>query len=621
MASKRTTGLPFWRNYAPPPHATVYETSEDEKRARILEIIDTGRFKWTLWLVGSSGFLATSYSLFATQVIKPSLHYVYPPCGRFTSNVGIVMDQLTLLGAAIGMIAAGSLADLWGRKRLYGVELVILIIATLGVVQASEGFHLDRADGTVEYTMDIYSWLTWWRFALGIAIGAEQPLVAVITAEWVPTRWRGTMLASVFAWQPVARLLAFAVNLGALRSLGSRSGLSPNGTDDEDLMKRVADQVWRLVTGIDIIPALIAVGLRLTIPETPRYYSLIRRDLAKALGNVTKVYPDNTDPNARVVRSTADPNGGGGKDASMKEKTWFGGAIRHIWNTRAGRNLLVVSTLWMTIDMSWYIHSMDSPSAMATYWNNSKASGTTDDACPERRSWRTDSRNPETSFYHELERNSIRYMLVTAIGQILGSIALIFIVNRLHRKKILTVTFSILAVFFAILGAILLTTPESRSAKLAIDVVSGIMHFFFNLGPKTIIMMIVVEIFPTVYRGTFYGIAAASGKLGGIIIRPIIGSTGKTDKALGIRFLVAVVLMILGAALSCLLPEVQCAQEGTSTDDVEESGSCGSGGDEAPRNAGVRGRLFGELNTMRLEEIAPNPQDESAAQRQEMELH
>ncbi|KAK3986476.1 major facilitator superfamily domain-containing protein [Cladorrhinum sp. PSN332] len=615
MASDKAPVVNYWRGYVPRAHDTVYETSEDERRARVLKIIDTGRFKWRLWLVGSSGFLATSYSLFATQVIKPSLHYVYPPCGRFTSNVGIVMDQLTLVGSAIGMIGAGVLADLYGRKKLYGVELAVLIIATLGVVQASEGFRLDRADGTVEYTMDIYSWLTWWRFALGIAIGAEHPLVAVITAEWVPTKSRGRMLASVFAWQPVARLLAFGVNLAALRNLGSQAGLSPDGTDNEDLMKRVADQVWRLVTGIDIIPAMIAVGFRLTIPETPRYYAMIRRDLAKALGNAIKVYPENTNTESRIGHDTSTRGGKDGGDASTKKRTWFASTVGHIWNTRPGRHLLVVCTLWTLIDMSWYIHSMDSPSAMATHWNKSKASGSTDDACPERTSWRADPRNPDTSFYHELERNSIRYMLVTAIGQILGSIALIIIVNRFHRKNILTFSFSILAVFFTILGVVLLASPQTPSIKTAVDVISGIMHFFFNLGPKTLILMIAVEIFPTVHRGTFYGLAAASGKLGGIVIRPIIGSTGKSEKALGIRFLVAVLLMILGAALARLLPEVQCAREGTeSSDDVEETGSSESvdvnGEGRAPRNAGRWGHFFEKLRTMRLEEIAPNPQDE-----------
>jgi len=128
----------------------------------------------------------------------------------------MVLDELTLIGAAIGMVSAGILADLYGRKKLYGFELALLIISTLGLVQASEGFRFQRPDGSAEYTMDIYSWLAWWRFWQGISIGAEHPLVAIITAEWVRTKSRGRMLAAVFAMQPIARLTAYGVGLAVL---------------------------------------------------------------------------------------------------------------------------------------------------------------------------------------------------------------------------------------------------------------------------------------------------------------------------------------------------------------------------------------------------------------------
>ena len=144
---------------------------------QILKIIDNGGFGKRVFFVAASGFLASSYGLFATNVIKPALYYVYPPCGRLNSNAGVVIDQLTLIGTALGMLVAGHLADLWGRKKLYGFELAILVIATLGVVQASEGFRSQNPDGTYEDTMNIYSWLAWWRFVLGIGIGAEASTI------------------------------------------------------------------------------------------------------------------------------------------------------------------------------------------------------------------------------------------------------------------------------------------------------------------------------------------------------------------------------------------------------------------------------------------------------------
>jgi PHS family inorganic phosphate transporter-like MFS transporter len=136
--------------------------------------VDDNGFKFTIFFVAASGFLATSYSLFATNVITPSLYYLYPICGR-SSNVAEVIDLVTLVGAVVGMVSMGHLADRAGRKRLYGGELAILIFATMGVVQAFGGFMiqaLGKPDGTYDAAMDIYDWISWWRFMLGFGIGA-----------------------------------------------------------------------------------------------------------------------------------------------------------------------------------------------------------------------------------------------------------------------------------------------------------------------------------------------------------------------------------------------------------------------------------------------------------------
>jgi PHS family inorganic phosphate transporter-like MFS transporter len=99
---------------------------------------------------------------------------VYPPCDRLSGNVGEVIDLVTLLGSVIGMISMGHLADRAGRKKLYGLELTVLIVATIGVVQASEGFVAHNQDGSTQYSMDIYAWICFWRFLLGFGIGAGK---------------------------------------------------------------------------------------------------------------------------------------------------------------------------------------------------------------------------------------------------------------------------------------------------------------------------------------------------------------------------------------------------------------------------------------------------------------
>jgi PHS family inorganic phosphate transporter-like MFS transporter len=111
--------------------------------------------------VAASGFVASSYSLFATNVLMPALYYVYPPCGRLSNTASEVIDELTLIGIVVGMLVMGHLADRSGRKKWYGVELSLLIIGTFGVVQSSEGYMVQNLDGTYTHSMDVYSWVSW----------------------------------------------------------------------------------------------------------------------------------------------------------------------------------------------------------------------------------------------------------------------------------------------------------------------------------------------------------------------------------------------------------------------------------------------------------------------------
>jgi PHS family inorganic phosphate transporter-like MFS transporter len=74
----------------------------------------------------------------------------------------------------VGQLIFGYLADKFGRKRLYGVELIIVIFGTIGFVQSSSGYN---------GSMLVLGWIMFWRFFVGVGIGAGYPLSAVITAE------------------------------------------------------------------------------------------------------------------------------------------------------------------------------------------------------------------------------------------------------------------------------------------------------------------------------------------------------------------------------------------------------------------------------------------------------
>lgn len=620
------------------------------------KIIDNGRLVKRLFWVGASGFFARSYAFFSGNVIKLELLHAYPSCGRLSDNPALVLDQIGHISALFSMLIVGNLADLWGRKKLYGFELLLLIIATLGIVQASEGFRSRRDDGTVSGTMDIYSWLAFWRFCLGLAIGAEQPLVAIITAEWVRTKSRGRMLAAIFALHPIARLLAYGIALAALRGISRANGLSPEtigvGNDgDGELSKSVADQVWRWVTGVAILPALVAIGFRFTIPETPLYYADILLDAVSGARKTAQVYitsragASSTTGDARELSRTSLPDDladhdigaeDGSSNGTFRLRDWYAGAWRCLRTTEAGRNLALISALWVLTDAAWYCLSLESLASPSTLWFSQSAascSPTSIETGSELN--RREDANLGLSLYNELEQSAKRFMLVVSIGSLLGSAILLLVINRFHRRVLLMATCGALAVLFAITGAVILGSRQALDGDdgdgVVIDVLSGMMHFLFTMGPRTLILVMATELFPTVYRGTFYGIASAAGRAAAIAIRPVIARTTGLEHAYGIRLLLVTVLMIASVVISYHLPLVQRVPEGTSSDDEGEPGSSdgeGSGMETGPGTNGSSGEglaekgraarrkarswvafLFPKLETMTLEDIAPNPHE------------
>jgi len=146
------------------------------KREQICGDIDNNGFDWQIWAVAGSGFFTDSYNLFATNVILPSLAYVYwsDEQLRTNDNHETSINAITLAGSLLGQLIFGYLADQYGRRKLYGLELIVVIFGTLGLAQCSAGFN---------FSMKIQGWLMFWRFFQGLGIGAEHPLSAVITAE------------------------------------------------------------------------------------------------------------------------------------------------------------------------------------------------------------------------------------------------------------------------------------------------------------------------------------------------------------------------------------------------------------------------------------------------------
>ena len=152
------------------------------------------------------------------------------------------ISSSAILGAVFGAVIFGNLADRLGRKRLYVIDLVFFVI--FGALSAFSQNVLE---------------LVLTRFLLGIGIGADYPISASYIAEFVSSKHRGKLIASVFAFQGLGILAAVGVSISFIVlgpvSVGSFAG-----------------EPWRWMLLSGVVPALIALTLRTRMPETPRWY-------------------------------------------------------------------------------------------------------------------------------------------------------------------------------------------------------------------------------------------------------------------------------------------------------------------------------------------------------------
>jgi PHS family inorganic phosphate transporter-like MFS transporter len=130
-----------------------------------LNTIDASPFQFWVVIVAGIGFLTDSFGLFALNVVTPMLGYVYWPHNtnaegipQVPSSIKTAMMCSTLAGTMLGQIAFGFAADVLGRRKMYGLELVVIIVGTMLLLMSSNG---------EKNSMDVGGWLIAWRAIMG----------------------------------------------------------------------------------------------------------------------------------------------------------------------------------------------------------------------------------------------------------------------------------------------------------------------------------------------------------------------------------------------------------------------------------------------------------------------
>jgi SP family sugar:H+ symporter-like MFS transporter len=159
-----------------------------------------------------------------------------------SARLGTVV-AIALLGAALGALVAGRLADRLGRIR---------------VMQLAAAFFLISAVGSM---LPFTVWdLAFWRVVGGVAIGMASVIAPAYIAEVSPAAYRGRL----GSFQQAAIVLGIAVsqlvNWGIVRI-----------ADGDQRGPVLGLEAWQVMLGVEAAPALLYGLLTLNLPESPRY--------------------------------------------------------------------------------------------------------------------------------------------------------------------------------------------------------------------------------------------------------------------------------------------------------------------------------------------------------------
>jgi MFS family permease len=274
------------------------------------------RFQWKIMVVSGMGFFTDAYDLFVIGIVVALLT---PQWDLSTSQVSW-LNSATLAASAVGALVFGRVADILGRKKIYGYEVLILAIGAIASSLAPN-----------------YTFLLVSRIILGIGIGGDYPVSATIMSEYSGKDSRGRMVGLVFAMQGLGLVVG-----PLIASILLASGLSDN-------------LVWRTLLFLGAIPGLAVFYLRRQIHETPRFATAAgegeeaQKAIAAAAGTAAATTADDAPPAA--APSPAIRN---------RQRAMEGFAVI-ARNRRMLLWLVGTAGCWMLLDFAYYGNTISSP--------------------------------------------------------------------------------------------------------------------------------------------------------------------------------------------------------------------------------------------------------------------
>ncbi|XP_070005816.1 probable inorganic phosphate transporter 1-7 [Nicotiana sylvestris] len=400
-----------------------------------------------------------------------------PKPGSLPPGVSAAVNGVAFFGTLTGQLFFGWLGDKLGRKKVYGITLMLMSLCSIG-----SGLSFGREPKTVLAT------LCFFRFWLGFGIGGDYPLSATIMSEYANKKTRGAFIDAVFAMQGFGILGGgiFAILVSAI--FEARFKAPPYKVDSVGSIVPQADYVWRIILMVGAFPAILTYYWRTKMPETARYTALVAKNVKQATADMEKVMQVDIETEQKEEPKIAvTTRGKSGNDFGLFSKEFL---------RRHGLHLLGTTSTWFLLDIAFYSQNLFQKDIFSAI------------------GWIPPANTMNA--IQEVFKIARAQTLIALCSTVPGYWFTVFLIDRIGRFTIQLLGFSMMTAFMFAL-AIPYNHWTQPNNRIGFVVLYSLTFFFANFGPNSTTFVVPAEIFPARLRSTCHGISAAAGKLGAMV--------------------------------------------------------------------------------------------------------
>lgn len=410
---------------------------------KLLEESRLTRPMWLLWILSAGLITLDGFDFFIIGVALPFLErdFLLTP-----AEIGAIAVA-AIFGSLIGSLTLGAITDKIGRQKMLLIDVLIFIISSAGTALAWNSFSL-----------------IFFRFLVGVGIGADYPISVAYITENTPSRLRGRMVIGAFTFQALGALLGALTGILVIRGCIFFSA---------DATIFAIKYGWRIMLGVGFLLAILLGFFRLQfLLESPRYF------IAKGeYENATFAASELLEIPIKITPET---------DPQPLENSFNYGTL---FSQKYLKNTLFASLPWFLQDIATYGIGIFTPTIIGVLAFTQQ----------------------DDFLLHQSQ--SAQGSAIVDIFLIIGFLVAVLLVDKIGRIKLQITGFIGMA-----FGLFILALSGANNTNLML-VFTGffIFNFSMNAGPNSTTFLISGEVFPTSIRATGAGLAAAIAKIGAVL--------------------------------------------------------------------------------------------------------